>query len=64
MLITITTVDEELERQAEIDDQIIAELEAENLNLRKMLAISSEFHLPIHSLEIEQSLKNAEVRYL
>jgi hypothetical protein len=40
MLLLVTTVHEELERQAEIDDQIIAELEAENLNLRKLLAIS------------------------
>ena len=40
MLLLVTTVHEELERQAEIDDHIIAELEAENFNLRKLLAIS------------------------
>lgn len=64
MLQLVTTVHEELEKQAAEDDQIIMELETENMQLRKLLAISEEFTAPSMSLEIETTLKGAELRSL
>jgi len=64
MLQLVTKVHEELEKQAAEDDQIIMELETENIQLRKLLAISEEFTAPSMRLEIETTLKGAELRSL